>query len=368
MAINLSEQSDRKKRSFRSIRIKIPALMLIMLCGNFLVLFIYTRFYFVEEIALRISRFSGKEISVESLQQTKLLDHLLGFEFIALCLLLILVGFFVYMRYAKPLSMLNESVKQVRFSDLRRTPRADEIGQLQNSFAEMNDRLKREQELQSRMIASISHDIKTPLTSVLGYSETLLNKDLEEERQNRYLKTIREQALQIEQIVSEFDEYLETGITAQLKRKRCPMSYLTQMLTDEYSNERNHFVFTVENRTDSSAAAEFDLSKIRRVFANLIENSVRHNPGKADLNIHVQISKQKDSIAISLSDNGKGIDESQSEQIFEPFFTTDGGRRISGLGLAICANIVQSHGGSIRYEPSDGFCVRMIFPMMKDRR
>ena len=104
-----------------------------------------------------------------------------------------------------PLKRLNE---RIRTGKPAKTERDDEIGELYNSYMMLMSKLDDEKAAQTRIIASISHDIKTPLTSVLGYAEFLQNPNLSEERRKKYLATIYEKAKVIQQTVTGFDDYL----------------------------------------------------------------------------------------------------------------------------------------------------------------
>ena len=100
------------------------------------------------------------------------------------------------------------------------------------------------------MIAGISHDVKTPLTSVLGYSESLLKKELPPERVRQYLSVIHSGARSIKATLEEFDGYIEGKLVKSLDRKDVSLSFITRMLMEEYENElRGQGVrFTVDNR------------------------------------------------------------------------------------------------------------------------
>ena len=109
---------------------------------------------------------------------------------------------------------------------------------------------------------------------------------------------------------------------------------------------------------------EVDISKIRRVFGNLISNSLKHFQG-GEKSLWISCHAEGPFICFSFEDSGEGVPSSQLSQIFDPLFTSDAGRSVAGLGLSICREILQSHGGKIWAEPrknGPGLCIRFCLP------
>ena len=345
-----SLSASRKRINFLSLRFRIPAMITVMLVINLTILYCFFRIYLAQQIAASIEKFSGKHISAEALRSNGFLYTVLDFEIVLLVVMLLVIGLLIYMNYARPLLRMTEKVRNYyRSGAVERTRRRDEIGMLQNSIAELTAQLEEEKSVQSRMIAGISHDIKTPLTSVLGYSESLLKKELPKERMAQYLSIIHSGAKSIEAIVEEFDGYIEGKLLSVPDKRPVRLAYIAQMLTEEYAHDlhRHGIALTVHNTCAETAAVEADLAKLRRVFANLIGNAVRHNSNADNLTISVEISQTNGGTVFAVSDNGKGIAAQDINHLFEPFYTTDKGRSVSGLGLSICKNIVEAHGGTI---------------------
>lgn len=347
---NNASLSGRKRINLWSLRFRIPAMITTMLVINLTLVYVFFRMYLAQQIAASIEKFSGRPISPEALRSNGFLFTVLDFEIVLLVVMLVVIGLLIYINYARPLLRLTDKVRNYyRSGAVEKTRRKDEIGMLQNSFAELTAQLEEEKSIQNRMIAGISHDIKTPLTSVLGYSESLLKKQLSKERMAQYLSVIYSGAKSIEAIVEEFDGYIEGKLLSVPDKRPVKLSYIVQMLAEEYAHDlhRHGISLTVNNMCAETAAAQADLAKLRRVFANLIGNAVRHNSTADGLAISVDISQTPDGTAFAVSDNGKGIAAQDIAHVFEPFYTTDKGRSVSGLGLSICKNIVEAHGGTI---------------------
>lgn len=248
-----------------------------------------------------------------------------------------------------------------------RTVRSDEIGRLQNTFAELTAVVEQKEQAERRLIASISHDIKTPLTSVLGYSERLRSAELTPERRERYVELIHEKALGLKAVVDEFDDYLEVGL-----RDTDPMSLITagelcRRLREEYSEELGDagVVFRVQCYTPK-AKIICNWEHMRRLFGNFISNSISHAQAP-HLELVVQCRQEGDRLRLSYQDNGVGVPDELLGQIFEPLYTSDRGRKVSGLGLSICQSIVKAHGGNLhaRNLPERGLLLEASLPCVE---
>lgn len=221
------------------------------------------------------------------------------------------------------------------------------IGKVYDRFVSLTHNLEHRQQNEQRIIASISHDIKTPLTSILGYAERIKNGNISEEKKLRYLDTVYEKALEIQELVDEFDEYLGYNMTKQANTEKVDMLSVQKSVETEYGTELelSGIGFEVINNAEK-ASIMIDKAKMRRVVGNIIGNSVKHMKTD-DKRIVVEFNSDKEKVYISISDSGEGVPEEKLELIFEPLYTSDEGRKVAGLGLAICREIVESHGGSI---------------------
>lgn len=245
-----------------------------------------------------------------------------------------------------------------------RTVRADEIGRLQNTFADLTAMSEQKDQAERRLIASISHDIKTPLTSVLGYSERLRSAQLTPERREQYVDLIHEKALRLKAVVDEFDDYLDVGL-----RDSAPMALMTagelcRRLREEYGGElRDAGVGFLVQCYCPKARFFCNWEQLRRLFGNLISNSITHAQAP-HLELTVRCRQEEDRLLLSFQDNGVGVPPEQLGQIFEPLYTSDKGRKVSGLGLSICQSITKAHGGAIHAEnlPAGGLLISLSLP------
>ena len=221
------------------------------------------------------------------------------------------------------------------------------IGKVYDRFVSLTHNLEHQQKNQQRIIASISHDIKTPLTSILGYAERIKSGNISEKRRLEYLNTVYEKALEIQELVDEFDEYLGYNMTKQVCTEKVTTPEIVGALKSEYGAEleMSGVDFSVVNNAPK-ASVMIDIMKMRRVVGNIIGNSVKHMHNK-EKKIVVEISCDRENVYCNIADSGDGVEDEKLEIIFEPLYTSDEGRKVAGLGLAICREIVESHGGSI---------------------
>ncbi len=265
----------------------------------------------------------------------------------------------------KPLYRLIDNIKSYRSGyKFKRVDRDDEIGELYNSFASLTAQLDDEKSAQNRIIASISHDIKTPLTSVMGYTEFLKNPNLSEARREKYINTIYSKACDIQDTVLGFDDYLSHNLDLNLKREFATVSELLNGAADGIRTDAVNSGVTVRCDTGDCKDAQIfvDRSRLRRVFMNAVSNSLRH-AGRDDLTIDLTAKRDGDKAVIKITDNGQGVSKDQLEKIFEPLYTTETSRSVAGLGLSICREIVGSHGGTIWAESEVGKYFSVCFTL-----
>lgn len=287
----------------------------------------------------------GLSVSVKSFV---VIEFLFGIAFI------ILFVFFLYNFMLKNYKLLYEAIEEYeKTGKLRKTKLKGYAGHIYKRFSSMTESLDRQRKNQQNMIASISHDIKTPLTSIMGYAERLSKDNMPDERRRRYLDTVYGKSLEIERLVSEFDEYLSFDMPQALVKEVCDTAVIKKKLIEDFGAdfELAGVKFIINSRADD-AKVNVDPAKFRRVFSNIFSNCVKHFNSDEKI-IRVDIYTDSDRLYLDISDNGKGVPAENLDMIFEPLYTSDESRRVAGLGLAICREIVYSHGGEIYAKASD---------------
>lgn len=270
------------------------------------------------------------------------MEFLIGLS--ALCFLI----FVIYLIMLRPYRGLYRAIEEYdKTGKLKRITLKGYAGNVYNRFISLTENLEREQKNQQRIIASISHDIKTPLTSIMGYAEQLKKDSISEERRKRYLNTVYDKSLEIQQLVDEFDEYLSFNMSGSLRREEITAEDIRKCVIYEYADEleNNGVDFTVNNYAEY-ATAFIDKQKFKRVFGNIFANSLKHFKSDTRM-IDMDITCDKEKIFFEIGDSGEGVEQEKLDIIFEPLYTSDQGRKVAGLGLSICREIVDSHDGKI---------------------
>ena len=263
----------------------------------------------------------------------------------------------------KPTEEIISDIKSFKFGKkIERKNINGELGLIQNEFVNLTECLEEEKKEQNRIIASISHDIKTPLTSIIGYAD-LITEEEDIKIIKQHNSKITDKALNLKEILSSFDDYLVNYVHSPLKLTKVKIKDLVKELNNDYKIEleNNNIVFEIITKLNNEEI-NVDILKIKRVFSNLISNSTRYlsNDGK----ITISITKDENNYIFKISDNGKGVDENILDKLFSPFFTTDKSRKISGLGLSICKEFVELHGGSIKANNiKKGFEIEFTIPI-----
>ena len=260
-----------------------------------------------------------------------------------------LVGLFIANKVLlEPIEKTIKDINNYKFGvKPTKRPVTNEIYYLQNEFVDLTKSLEKEHNEQNRIISAISHDIKTPLTAIIGYSDLLVNKKLKKQEEKDLQEKIYKKALNIKDIVSDFDDYLLSHKNRTYIFKEVLVKDLLDNIKFEYQEDLKdkNIKLDIINKSKKQTII-LDIGKINRVFSNLIVNSIRYISDKG--HITIECKDDKEYFYFKCIDNGTGVDENNINKIFEPLFTTDKSRKISGLGLSITKEIVEMHGGKIK--------------------
>jgi len=278
-----------------------------------------------------------------------------------------LILFFFLMRKLRALS---QSMQQFKDSDLQDNnavtvsnikPR-DEIDAMALTFSEMAQRihlqmcrLQETDTLRRELVANVSHDLRTPLSSLSGYLETLLLKssDLTESERQSYLKIAHENANRLSMMVEELFELAK--LDANEVRPQQELFSLSELAFDV--SQKFHLRATEKNiqlQVDVDETVPYvtaDVGMIERVLDNLIDNSIKHTPEQGCVRLH--LSTEQGKVQIAVSDTGYGIAEEEIPHIFKRFYRKSGNTEDNnaqtglGLGLAIASRIVELHGSRL---------------------
>lgn len=296
----------------------------------------------------------------------KLIRNFVVYEIVIVSVLVVIAFFISSKKLIDPIELIIKDITNYKYGKRpykRKMP--IKMQKIQNTFVDMVDKLELEKEYQNQIIASISHDIKTPLTSVIGYADRLKNNNLDNDKKINYVNKIYNKALLMKDILEEFDDYQSCNIKETLKLEIISISDISNSIKKDFKEELKDKNITL-NVTNScgNKYVNVDIVKIKRVFSNIITNSVNHFKNKSGI-INIDISYADDKVKFEILDNAGGIeDENNLKKIFEPLYTTDPSRKISGLGLSICKQIISSHDGMIYAKNNNigGLSIIFILP------
>lgn len=258
--------------------------------------------------------------------------------------------------------------KNVEYINL--PPEMVEVEKKLNHFkteAIKNERLARENEQKKdELIVYLAHDIKTPLTSMIGYLSLLSEiKDMPQEQRNRYIDIALDKSYRLEDLINElFDVARFNSEKIVLEKEEINLNLMLEQIADDFYPTLKEINKKINFTSDEKTILYADLDKLSRVFNNLIKNAVNYS--KENTDIDISIMTKENQATVKITNKGKQIPKEKLDKIFEKFYRLDSSRTSktggSGLGLAIAKEIVELHGGRI-YAESDmketTFCVTL---------
>lgn len=292
-----------------------------------------------------------------------------------------ILTYLVYKSIIKPLKELENAANEIKHGNLDykiNINSKDEIEQVGNSFEEMRIRLKESLEVQQQyeenrkeLISNISHDLKTPITSIKGYVEGIKDGIADTpEKMNKYINTIDAKAKYMDGLIDDL------FLFSKLDLNKAPFDFqildLVNFMRDcieelTFDMSKNNVKLT-SNIPNESIMVKADVQKLKRVVLNIVGNSMKYRNGN-ELNVKVSIINRNNAAIVEIKDNGKGIEKEVLPNIFERFFRGDTSRETigggSGLGLAIVRKIIEEHEGKIWVESELNKGTSIFFTLKK---
>ena len=218
--------------------------------------------------------------------------------------------------------------------------------------------------LKTELVSTVSHELRTPLSSVLGFTELLLSKEMDEKKQTRYLETIHKEALRLTNLINDFLDLQRMEAGQQFYQMTAvPLTELAIETIESFQLNNEHFIHIRNELTTDEVYADYD--RIVQVMTNLLSNSIKFSPNGGDIDILLKNNDQQ--AFVSITDHGMGIPAEQVDKLFEKFQRLDNSysRNIggTGLGLAICREIIEQHGGRIWIESKENIGTTVSFSL-----
>ena len=302
---------------------------------------------------------------------TKLSYQTLALLFIAAFVVLVLFTYVVYIPIRKIAKGANEYASG-NFTEKIDVHSSDEIGYLAASLNYMANELNTLEEDQRKFVSNVSHDFRSPLTSIKGYVEAMLDGTIPPELQEKYLNIIlfeTERLNKLTKSLLELNKFGSHGIMLDITDFDINATIKTTALTFEGSCTEKHIMFDLI-LSGENLYVSADMSKIQQVLYNLIDNAIKFS--HANSVITIETTEKNEKVFVSVKDTGIGIPKDSIKKIWERFYKTDLSRgkdkKGTGLGLSIVKEIIQAHGENINCISTEGVGTEFIFtlPLAKE--
>jgi signal transduction histidine kinase len=306
-------------------------------------------------------------VFIERINRTLLDGALIG------AIIALVLGVLLSRTLTRPIRELTQATHAVSEGDLsQQVPvrSKDELGELAQAFNKMSSELSRSVNARKQMTADIAHELRTPLSLILGHAEAVHDGVLPPSPEN--FEIIREEAARLEHLVNDLRilslaDAGELSINPQTVEPRRLLEEVASLY--QYQFQRKNVTLELDI-VSSLSDIEVDPGRITQVLTNILDNALRHTPegGK----IILAAREVNDQIELAIQDSGPGLKAEDLERIFDRFYRTDASRQRddaftggSGLGLAIARSIVQAHGGQVSAESETGKGLKVIVTLPK---
>jgi len=230
-----------------------------------------------------------------------------------------------------------------------------EIGELAETINEMSNQINQNEKIQTEFISSLSHELRTPLTAITGWSETLLSSEDLTDDTRRGMKIIRKEAGRLTEMVLELLEFtrIQDGrMTLHMETVDVRAEFEDTIFM--YGSRLAQDGIKLEYIDDEVEIPEMscDPQRLRQVFLNILDNAAKH--GSEGKRIEASITYADDEVVVTIRDFGPGIPEDELPLVTKKFYKGSSKARGSGIGLAVCEEIVNLHSGTMTLSNASG--------------
>jgi len=281
----------------------------------------------------------------------------------ALVLLIILAVIILSSNYylksiMNPVAEISEKAKRIASGSYGvqiKTPYKDEIGELADTINEMSNKIAQNEKMQAEFISQLSHELRTPLTVINGWSETLLADENMDADTRQGMKIISSEAQRLTEMVMDLLDFtrMQDGRMT-LAVEVCDIRSEYEDTVFMYGSRLAQDGIQLEYLDNDSDIPEIpcDPKRLRQVFLNILDNAAKH--GGAGKRIETDICYENDQVVVRIRDFGPGIPEDEIPLVKKKFYKGSSSVRGTGIGLAVCDEIVEMHGGSLTLENAEG--------------
>ena len=222
-----------------------------------------------------------------------------------------------------------------------------------------------EERTRADLVASVSHEFRTPLTNILGFTATLLHRRVSDDDRERFLTIVHEQAERLRALVDDLlDLRAMDALALELQTERFDLADVARHEAAAFAGPTPRSIEVIGAELPLPVRA--DRRRIEQVLANLLSNALKYSPPGAP--VAVELAADPSGVRVSVRDEGFGIAPEHHDRVFTPFFRADDVRAAgTGLGLAIARQIVVLHGGTIEFTSEPGSGSEFTFTLPRDR-
>jgi len=363
----LKSKIDKRRNDYTKIKRKVFFRMLLIIFTTaatvyFLRFFIQKNFNFGDTIV----QFLKNTFHLRDMQAV-MLSHLLFLNNIEAITLIVIFIFLVillqlsiswFTKYFDEISVGMDKLAEESNDEITLSPELDfmenKLNQIKNNLEKQKKAALDAEQRKNDLVVYLAHDIKTPLTSVIGYLSLLDEApDMPPEQKAKYVGITLEKAYRLEQLINEFFEITRFNLqTIVLNKEKINLLFMLQQMADEFYPMLTPQEKQVSVNVPDSLTLWGDADKLARVFNNILKNAIAYSFENNVIDISAE--QQDKNIAITFTNQGNPIPQEKLETIFEKFYRLDSARSTNtggaGLGLAIAQEIVTAHGGTISVE------------------
>ncbi|WNS81416.1 ATP-binding protein [Domibacillus sp. DTU_2020_1001157_1_SI_ALB_TIR_016] len=226
-------------------------------------------------------------------------------------------------------------------------------------------------QMKTELVSTVSHELRTPLSSVLGFTELLLHKQLKPEKQKKYLETIYKEAKRLTNLINDFLDLQRMESGSQVyQMEPLQINELAVEAIARFRTESSHPLVVVDEA--ANVQVEGDKERLAQVLTNVLGNAIKFSPDGG--HVTLTLSNDENNVMVAIQDEGIGIPAEDIPKLFNKFQRIDNSARRkiggTGLGLAICREIIEKHNGTITIESEEGkgTIVRLSLPLLSTGR
>jgi signal transduction histidine kinase len=283
----------------------------------------------------------------------------------------LLIAIFMSRAIYRPIVNITRAARRISEGDYSQRIKPEgpkETRELAESFNNMTEDVEQAQLKLRHFVADVSHELKSPLTSIQGFAQALVDGTAsDDETKLKAAQIIDEESRRLKQQVDELLE-LSRMQSNQARFKRDPVNLreVLEQSAEVFAVQARKKEVVIDSKLDPELVVSGDSDRLEQVFNNLLDNAIKNSPPGGKVFI-ASVRNEGNLAKITVTDNGPGIHPDHLAHVFERFYQVTGTRTGVGLGLAIAKEIVTAHHGTINAtsKPGEGACFTVLLPLIK---